>query len=122
MNCHSYYIFWVTDMILYMLSASEVFVTETLKKCIEKELKKANLYSKKDVIEVECPDNWLCIEDESEFPYYGETRILDEDGNNVGKVCWKTRFFINEDATGKYIDAEPIITKLKYKGEVVVNK
>ena len=107
-----------------MTSESEIFVTDVLENLVKKELKKAGLYGKDDIIEIKCPDDWCDIWDASEFPTDGEAKILDIDEEEVGRVCWKTNFFINDEVMGNYlyIDAEPIITRLEYKGKTVIDR
>ena len=97
-----------------MTAISELFVTEDVKFEVEKILKENNFY-------IDVPSEWLDIWSISEFPDYGEAEIRDLDTDEVlGLVRWKTKFFIEKDIFGRFINAEPEITYLEYKGKVYI--
>ena len=103
-----------------MTAESELFVTEFVRDEVEKILKERLGKDGIIYVEVECPPDWYDLWSEAQFPNGGKANLLDEDENVVGEVEWETVFSIEEDIGGKYIAAEPKITKLVYRGVVYV--
>ena len=107
-----------------MTAEGELFVTEAVRDLVVYELRKAGLLGEDEWVEVECPNEWRDKWSASEYPEGGEARIYEEteDGKEkyVGEVEWKTDFYVEEDFGGRYVDAEPVITRLEYKGKVVI--
>jgi len=79
-----------------MTAKSFLFVNETIRDAIE---------MKFDVkVEVEVPEEWNDLWDDSEFPEDGKARIHTKNGRR-GQVSWKTIFDVEQGHGGKYIQA-----------------
>ena len=103
-----------------LTAKSELFVEEEVRDIVEQILKQRGILGENDCIRVECPSDWSGIWDVSNFPEGGKARILDEETDEViGEVEWDTDFKIESDIGGRYIDAEPKITRLVWKGRNV---
>jgi len=109
-----------------LTARGELFVTEDVRDVVIDELRKAGLLKENEWVEVECPNEWRDKWSASEYPEGGEARIYEEteDGREkyVGEVEWRTDFYVESDFGAKYVDAEPVITRLEYKGRVVIKE
>jgi len=96
-----------------MTAPSELFVEEIVRDCVEEILKVRGF-------EIECPKDWMDIWSPSDYPATGRAKIVDYAGNVIGEVEWETIFFIEEGICGRFIDAEPKITRLVWKGRTII--
>jgi len=90
-----------------MTAPSELFVTEILRDYIPESIQQTldKLYPGWTIL---IPKNWRDIWDIGMYPPNGETAILDGDDNPIGKILWKTNFFVDDGGlAGKYVNAEP---------------
>jgi len=109
-----------------LTASGELFVTEDLRDLVVDELRKAGLLKEDEEVEIECPDEWRDKWGSAEYPEDGEAKIYkwieNDEEVELGKVEWKTNFYVEDYLGGRYIDAEPVITKLEFKGKVVIEE
>ena len=107
-----------------MTASGELFVTEELRDLVVNELRKAGILGDEE-IEIECPDEWREAWSASQYPDDGEAKIyVWRKGERIpkGKVSWRTRFYVERDFGDKYVAAEPVITRLEYEGDVIIEE
>jgi len=81
-----------------MTADSELFVTEAIRDVLYEEL---------DIdVDIEVPDNWKDIWDESIFPEEGESNIL-KDGEIIGRIWWTVDFYVEDDGHARWVAARP---------------
>ena len=107
-----------------MTASGELFVTEELRDLVADELRKAGIL-RDETIEIDCPDEWREAWSASQYPNGGKAEIYVIRGGKrmpLGKVSWRTRFYVEGDFGDKYVAAEPIITRLECEGNAVIEE
>jgi len=79
-----------------MTAKSELFVEEIIRD------KVADRLGVK--VDIECPPDWKDIWNDAEFPEEGIANIL-RMGEIIGTISWTTTFEIEDDGSGKFIEA-----------------
>ena len=106
-----------------MTAKSELFVDENIRDEVEKILQKREILKENEGISIEVPKEWRGIWSATDFPSSGKARILDSETDEpIGEVEWDVDFVIEEDMGGRYIEAEPIIRRIVWKGNEVYCK
>lgn len=90
-----------------MTAHSELFVDEGIRDAIKDKFELD--------VDVDIPDNWKGIWDDSQYPDSGEAVIRNQDEYIIGKVTWKTKFTMEDYGDGKFIQADVDMDSLEIK-------